>query len=105
MMEIHRTNPARDKVLKKKKRFNNNIINLIAVDIVLDFGTKNLPMIIFESWTPVRGLQKSLQCASQVNKAVTHEEEHGEQWSQDVDVAEENAALADHHGQKQGSVL
>lgn len=56
-------------------------------------------MIIFEARPPVRRLQQGLQSASQVDETIAHEEEHGEQRGEDVDVAKQNAALANAHGQ------
>lgn len=56
-------------------------------------------MVILESWSPVGRLQESLKGTGQVNKAVAHEEEHGQKWSENVDVAEQDTALADAHSQ------
>lgn len=54
-------------------------------------------MVILEAGSPVRGLEQGLQSAGEVDEAVAHEEEHGEQRSEDVDVSEQDAALADQH--------
>lgn len=62
-------------------------------------------MVVLEPRPPVGGFEQGLKCASQVYEAIAHEEEHGEQRSQDVDVAQQDAALADRHRQQQGSVI
>ena len=59
-------------------------------------------MVVLEPRTPVRSLEQRLQSAGEVDEAVAHQEEHGQQGSEDVDVAEQDAALADHHRQEQG---
>lgn len=57
----------------------------------------NSPMVILEAGSPVRGLEQGLQSAGEVDEPIAHEEEHGEQRSEDVDVSEQDAALADQH--------
>lgn len=60
-------------------------------------------MVILEARAPVGRAEERLQGASQVDKAVTHEEEHGEQRRQVVYVTKEDTALADAQSQDEGS--
>lgn len=48
----------------------------------------SLPVVIFESRSPVRGLEQGLQSAGQVDETIAHEEKHGKKRRQDVDVAQ-----------------
>lgn len=59
-------------------------------------------MVVLEPWTPVGSLKKCLERAGEVNEAVAHEEEHRQKRSKDVDIAQQDTALANHHRQKQG---
>ena len=45
------------------------------------------PVVVLESWSPVGCLEKGLQGASQVDESVAHQEEHGEERSDLVNVA------------------
>jgi len=65
----------------------------------LMMGSRDLPMIKLEARSPVGCSEEGLEGAGQVDEAVAHEEEHGEERRQVVDVAEEDAALADDHGE------
>ena len=55
----------------------------------------SVPVVKAEARSPVGRAQHRLQSARQVDEAVQHEEEHGEQRGQDVDVAQQDAHLAD----------
>lgn len=56
-------------------------------------------MVELEAGTPVRGTQQRLDGTGQVHKAIAHQEEHGEERGQVVDVAQEDAALANAQGE------
>lgn len=60
-------------------------------------------MVVLEARAPVWGAEERLQGTGQVDKAVAHEEEHGEQRCQVVDITQEYTALADAQGQDQGT--
>ena len=60
-------------------------------------------MVVFESGPPIGSSEQSLKRAGQVDKAVAHEEEHGEQRRDFVHVADEHGDLADGDGQAQGA--
>lgn len=40
------------------------------------------PVVKLETWTPVWCTEKRLHGTCQINEAVAHKEEHGQQWSQ-----------------------
>lgn len=52
-------------------------------------------MVVLEAWPPVRGAQECLEGAGEVNEAVTHEEEHGEDGRDVVQVADQDGQLTD----------
>lgn len=58
-------------------------------------------MIVFEPGSPVGRAQQRLQHARQVDERVTHQQEHGQQWCEVVDVADQYAALAHDDGDDQ----
>lgn len=45
------------------------------------------PVVVLEARPPVRGAQQRLHGARQIHEAVAHQEEHGQQRRQDVNVA------------------
>jgi len=47
----------------------------------------NLPVVVFEPRPPVGCLEKGLESAGQVDKSVAHQEEHGQERSNLVNVA------------------
>ena len=51
-------------------------------------------MVVLEPRPPVGRLEQGLQGASQVDKAVAHQEEHGEQRGDLVNVAWENEEIS-----------
>lgn len=51
-------------------------------------------MVISEARSPVGSAQQSLEGAGQIDETVQHEEEHGQERGQDVDVAQQDAQLA-----------
>ena len=55
----------------------------------------NSPVVILEPGTPVRSPEQSLQSTSEVDEAVAHEEEHGQQGVDVVDVADQNGNKTD----------
>lgn len=69
-----------------------------------DFTAHILPVVILKARSPIGGLKQGLQGAGKVDKPVAHKEEHWEQRSEDVDVSEQDAALADHHREEKSPV-
>ena len=59
-------------------------------------------MVVFEARPPVGSPQQGLQRTGQVDKAVTHEEEHGDDGRDLVQVADQNAHLRDHWRRRAG---
>lgn len=53
-------------------------------------------MIVLKPRSPVRRAQQRLQDARQVDERVTHQQEHGQERSEIVDVSDQYAALT--HG-------
>ena len=47
-----------------------------SIQAELDNYLFNSPVIVFEPWSPIWSPEQSLQCASQVDESVTHQEEH-----------------------------
>jgi len=45
------------------------------------------PMIVLVSWSPTWCFEQCLQSTSHVHETVAHQEEHGNQWSQVINVA------------------
>lgn len=58
-------------------------------------------MIVFESRSPVRRAQQRLQDAGQVDERVTHQQEHGQQWREIIDVSDQYTALTHDDGDDQ----
>ena len=52
-------------------------------------------MVIFETWPPVRSPKEGLEGTSEVHETVAHEEEHGQQRVDVVDVAYQDSHEAD----------
>lgn len=52
-------------------------------------------MVVFKARSPVGRAKKGLKGAGQVDESVKHQEEHGQQRGEDVDVAEQDPKLAD----------
>jgi hypothetical protein len=50
-------------------------------------GRQRLPMIELVSWPPAGRLEQRIERARHVHEAVAHQEEHGEQGGEFVDVA------------------
>lgn len=71
--------------------------------VLLYLYCKYVPVIVFEPWSPVGRAQQRLQDTSQVYERVTHQQEHGQQWSEIVDVSDQYTALAHDHGYDQRS--
>lgn len=44
-------------------------------------------MIVLETRPPIGSAQQRLHGAGQIHEAVAHEEEHGQQWREDIDVS------------------
>ncbi len=47
-----------------------------------------LPVVVFESRPPVGRPQQRLKGTGEIDESVEHQKEHGEQWSQNIDVAQ-----------------
>jgi hypothetical protein len=47
-----------------------------------------LPMVVFESRPPVGRPQQGLKGTGEIDESVEHQKEHGEQWSQNINVAQ-----------------
>ena len=62
-----------------------------------------LPVVVLEARPPVRCAQQRLQGAGQIDEAVAHQEEHGQERCEQIDVAEQDAALADEQSQDEGT--
>lgn len=60
-------------------------------------------MVVLEAGSPVGSAEQSLDSTSEVDEAVTHEEEHGEKWGQVVDIPKQDSALADAQSQNKSS--
>ena len=45
-------------------------------------------MVVFESRPPVGRPQQGLKGTGEIDESVEHQKEHGEQWSQNIDVAQ-----------------
>lgn len=63
---------------------------------------RQTPVVELETGPPIRRPQECLDGTGQVDKAVAHEEEHGEQRRQQINVAQQDSALADAKSQDQG---
>lgn len=74
-----------------------------SVTVLSYLNRKYVPVIVFEPGSPVGGAQQRLQDARQVHERVAHQQEHGQQRSEIVDVSDQYTALAHDHGYDQGS--
>lgn len=62
-----------------------------------------LPVVELETWSPVWRLQDCLHSTSKVREAVTHEEKHRDDWSDIIDVRQQNTRLRNRRGQEEGT--
>lgn len=60
-------------------------------------------MVVLETGSPVGRPQQGLQGTCKIDESVAHQEEHGQQGGEDVDISQEDSALADGHGEDEGS--
>lgn len=55
--------------------------------------TNGSPVIVFEAWSPIGCPEQSLKGTRQVDKAVTHQEEHRQDGGNVIQVANQDAHL------------